>query len=405
MSDQTDRSDHSDGAAQAVLDRVRELLPVIRERAAEAEELRRVPEATVKDLAGTGFFQLLQPTAFGGLAADPGVFYTAVQEISQVCGSTGWVASVVGVHPWHVALFDVRAQQEVWGESPLTRISSSYAPTGTVAVQDRREGPGFRLSGRWHFSSGCDHADWALLGGLVPDDQGTPVDMRTFLIPRSQYRIDPVWDTVGLRGSGSHDIVVEDAWVPDHRALSFGPVTELVPPGVEANPEPLFRLPYAAVFTTTVAAPIVGMAQGAYDAYVSATRDRIRVSYGQRVVEDPFAQVRIARAASDIDASALQLERNIRELYEVARRGGRMTTELRARTRRDQVVAVERSLGAIDLLMENAGGNAMRTGPNPVQRHWRDAHVGRGHAANDPERALILFGQQALGLDIQDTML
>ncbi|GAA3483165.1 MULTISPECIES: 3-hydroxy-9,10-secoandrosta-1,3,5(10)-triene-9,17-dione monooxygenase oxygenase subunit [Streptomyces] len=386
--------------AEDVLAAIRALAPTLRERAAEAETLRRVPDTSIKELEDTGFFQLLQPKAFGGRAADPLVFYSAVKEIAKACGSTGWVASVVGVHPWHVGLYDPRAQQEVWGQDPKTRIASSYAPTGTATPADG----GFRLSGRWHFSSGCDHAQWVLLGCLVPDAEGNPVDMRTFLIPRTEYRIDDVWDTVGLRGTGSNDVVVEDVFVPDHRALSFGPVTALKTPGHELNHEPLYRLPYAGVFTTTISTPIVGIAEGAYDSYVEATKQRFRVSYGQKVAEDPFAQVRIARAASDIDAAWLQLTRNIGAMYALAERGEELPTELRTRTRRDQVIATERAVAALDLLMENAGGNAMRTGPNPVQRAWRDAHTGRGHAANDPERALLLFGQAALGLVFQDTM-
>lgn len=386
--------------AEDVLAAIRALAPTLRERSAEAEALRRVPDTSIKELEDAGFFQLLQPKAFGGRAADPMVFYSAVKEIAKACGSTGWVASVVGIHPWHVALFDPLAQQEVWGHDPKTRIASSYAPTGKATPIDG----GFRLSGRWHFSSGCDHAQWALLGCLVPDAEGNPVDMRTFLIPRTEYRIDDVWDTVGLRGTGSNDVVVEDIFVPEYRALSFGPVTALQVPGHELNHEPLYRLPYAGVFTTTISTPIVGIAEGAYDAYVEATKQRLRVSYGQKVAEDPFAQVRIARAASDIDASWLQLTRNIGEMYTRAQRGEELPTELRTRTRRDQVIATERAVAALDLLMENAGGNAMRTGPNPVQRAWRDAHTGRGHAANDPERALLLFGQAALGLVIQDTM-
>ncbi|ALO13267.1 Acyl-CoA dehydrogenase [Streptomyces venezuelae] len=386
--------------ADDVLAAIRDLAPGLRERAAEAEALRRVPDASIKEIEDTGFFQLLQPQAFGGRAADPLVFYSAVKEIAKACGSTGWVASVVGVHPWHVALFDARAQQEVWGADPKARIASSYAPTGKAAAVDG----GFRLSGRWHFSSGCDHVQWVLLGCLVPDAEGNPVDMRTFLIPRSDYRVDDVWDTVGLRGSGSNDIVVEDVFVPEHRALSFGPVTALKVPGHELNREPLYRLPYAGVFTATISTPIVGIAEGAYEAYTEATRQRFRVSYGQKVAEDPFAQVRIARAASDIDASWLQMTRNIGEMYALARRDEELPMELRTRTRRDQVLATERCVAAIDLLMENAGGGAMRTGPGPVQRAWRDAHTGRGHAANDPERALVMYGQCALGIDIHDTM-
>ncbi len=167
----------------AVLAGVTELLPALRQRAQEAEDRRVLPAESVKSLAETGFFRLLQPASFGGLEADPVTFYTAVRLIASACGSTGWVASVVGAHPWQLALFPPQAQQDVWGADPGTRMSSSYAPTGRARLVDG----GHRLDGRWSFSSGCDHASWVLLGGIVTNDEGQPVDFRTFLLPASDY--------------------------------------------------------------------------------------------------------------------------------------------------------------------------------------------------------------------------
>ncbi|MFF5282838.1 3-hydroxy-9,10-secoandrosta-1,3,5(10)-triene-9,17-dione monooxygenase oxygenase subunit [Streptomyces sp. NPDC013171] len=383
-----------------VLAAVRALAPALRERAAEAEALRRVPDASLRELEAAGFFRLLLPGAYGGLAADPAVFYAAVHEIAKACGSTGWAASVLGVHPWYVAQFDPRAQEEVWGADGSTRICSSHAPTGEVTAVDG----GFRLSGRWHFSAGCDHAHWALLGGLVTDGEGRPVDMRTFLVPRSDYRVDDVWDTVGLRGSGSNDLVVEDAFVPAHRTLGYGPVTTLRCPGQEIHPEPLYRLPYAAVFTTAISTAMVGIAEGAHEDQLGTARARLRNDQGRRTAEDPFAQVRIARAAGEIDAARLQLARNMAELYAVARAGAEIPRELRARARRDQALATERALTAVDLLMENAGRGPLHVGDDVLQRAWRDLHTGRGQAANDIERALVLYAQDALGMDVHDPM-
>ena len=281
----------ADSVGHEVIEGVRELLPALRDRAQEAEDGRAVPADSVKALEGTGFFRLLQPASFGGLEAHPLTFYTAVRLIASACGSTGWVASVLGVHPWHVGLFPAQAQQEVWGSDPATRISSSYAPTGkAVAVEG-----GHRVSGRWSFSSGCDHASWVLLGQIVIDATGQPTDFRTFLLPRADYVIEDVWDTVGLRGTGSNDIVVPDVFVPQYRSLSFADVTKLDCPGQQLNPAPLYRLPYGSVFSYSITTPIIGMATGAYDAHAAYMRDRVRVAYaGQRAAADPFAQVRIA---------------------------------------------------------------------------------------------------------------
>src|SRR3978361_2204776 len=163
--------------SQAVLDAVRDLLPTFRDRADEAERLRVVPEASIKELEETGFFRLLQPKRFDGLEADPVDFYAAVRNIACACGSTGWVSSVVGVHPWQVALFADEAQQAVWGEDTTTRLSSSYAPTGKATVAEG----GCTRSGKGSFHSGCDPCSWVLLGGLVFNEEGNVVDFKTFM--------------------------------------------------------------------------------------------------------------------------------------------------------------------------------------------------------------------------------
>jgi 3-hydroxy-9,10-secoandrosta-1,3,5(10)-triene-9,17-dione monooxygenase len=390
----------SDLSIGGVLDAVRELLPSLRERAQETEDLRRIPDDSVKSLQETGFFRLLQPARFGGLEASPVDFYRAVRMISSACGSTGWVSSVLGVHPWQLALYDDRAQQEVWGQEPATLISSSYAPMG------RAKGVpgGYRFTGRWSFSSGCDHAQWIFLGGLVMGEDGTPVDFRTFLLPRADYEIDDVWDTIGLRGTGSNDIIVNDAFVPEHRTLSFIDTGRCVCPGQEVNTAPLYKLPFASVFSCSIAVPVVGMAAGAYDAYVGWTRERVRASTGGKASDDSFNQLRIAEAAAKIDAAVLQIERNITEELDLATAGEKIPMPLRVRVRRDQVNATGSAINAVDRLFESAGGRALKAG-TPIQRFWRDAHAGRVHAINDPEKAQVLFGQHELGLKVQDAWL
>jgi len=385
-----------------VLAAIGELLPVIRQRAQEAEDARCVPQESVKALAETGFFRLLQPARFGGLEAGPITFYTAVRMIASACGSTGWVSSVVGVHAWQLALFPAQAQEDVWGTDPATRMSSSYAPTGKAKLTDG----GYRLDGRWSFSSGCDHASWVLLGGIVTNDEGQPVDFCTFLLPNTDYTIDDVWDTVGLRGTGSNDIVVQDAFVPKHRALSFSDVSRCKCPGQEINESPLYKVPFGSVFSYAITTPVIGMATGAYDAYVSYQKERVRVSYvGQKAKDDPYGQVRVAEAAALIDNTWLALQRDMTELMAYVTAGEKLPVPLRLRVRRDQVHGTAQAIQAIDLLFENSGGRALKMG-TPIQRFWRDAHAGRVHAINDPERALSMFGRGEFGLEVPpDAML
>jgi 3-hydroxy-9,10-secoandrosta-1,3,5(10)-triene-9,17-dione monooxygenase len=386
--------------SKAVLDAVRDLLPQFRERAEEAERLRVVPESSIKDLEASGFFRLLQPKRFDGLESDPVDFYTAVRMIASACGSTGWVSSVLGVHPWQVALFHDTAQQAVWGEDSTTRLSSSYAPTGKALLVDG----GYQLSGRWSFSSGCDHATWVLLGGLVSNEEGQIVDFKTFMVPRADYTIEDVWNVVGLRGTGSNDIVVDDVFVPNEFTLSMSDTGRCYGPGQEQNTAPLYKLPFHSIFTSTITAPIVGMATGAYDEHVEMQRKRVRAAYiAEKAVNDPFASVRIARAAGEIDAAWALLMNNIRELQDLTEKGEKIPLNLRLRVRRDQVIGTERAVAAIDTLFEASGGRALAEGTH-LQRAWRDAHAGRVHAANDPERALVMYGALEFGQKIDPGM-
>jgi 3-hydroxy-9,10-secoandrosta-1,3,5(10)-triene-9,17-dione monooxygenase len=386
----------------SVVAEVRELLPVLRERAQKTEDARDVPAESVKAIEETGFFRLLQPARFGGMEAEPLTFLSAVRLIASACGSTGWVSSVLGVHAWQLALFPPPAQEEVWAGDPAARMSSSYAPTGKAQPVPG----GHQVTGRWSFSSGCNHAAWVLLGAIVTDDAGKPVDFRTFLLPASDYVIDDVWDTVGLRGTGSNDIVVSGAFVPEHRSLSFTDVSRCACPGHEVNKAPLYRLPYGSLFSYSITTPIIGMATGAYDAHVAYQQERVRAAYvGQKAAEDPFGQVRIAEAAGELDLAWLAVQRNMTELMELARAGEKIRIPLRLRVRRDQVRGTGQAIRAVDLLFENSGGRALKTG-TPIQRFWRDAHAGRVHAINDPERALSAFGRGEFGLEVPpDAML
>src|SRR6185437_15634358 len=196
------------------VERARALIPALKERSDQATAERRIPAETIAELREGGFFRVVQPKRHGGLELDPRVLFDIQMTLAEGCMSTAWVYGVVAVHPFQLALFDARAQRDVWDKNPDVLVSSSYQPVGKV---ERAEG-GFVLSGRWGFSSGCDHCDWVLLGAMIPPPSpNDPPDMRTFLLPRSDYRIVHDWNVFGLQGTGSHGIVVEKAFVPDYR--------------------------------------------------------------------------------------------------------------------------------------------------------------------------------------------
>ena len=373
------------------LGRVRELLPAIRERAPRAEQLRRLPEETFADFQRAGLFRALQPKRFGGFELDPGVFYQAVTEVGAACGSSAWIFGVIGVHNWHLAIMPPQAQEDVWGADDSVQLSTSLAPTGTV---ERAPG-GFRLSGRWQ---------WVVLGGIAPPaegDGGGPPDARVFLVPRADYRIDDNWHVIGLCGSGSKDIVVEDAFVPEYRTHSYLDAFHLKHPGRAINPAPLYRLPFALIFRYGITAPAIGAARGALDAFREQTGRRVNVMDKSHAAEDPFMQQRLAQSAAEITSAHERMLQIFAEMMQLARAGQEIPLENRARYRWDGGKAVEWAVAAIDRLFEASGGRGLFLA-NPIQRAWRDVHAMRAHAGNNPERAAMVFARSELGLPQTD---
>lgn len=391
-------SDRSQEGAQ-VLDKISALLPEIEQRAQEAEDLRQIPDETIASLEDIGFFKLMQPEQWGGYQVDPVTFYEAVRRLGSACGSTGWVSGIIGIHNWHLALFPQQAQEDVWGKDTSVRISSSYAPMGMGEVVEG----GYKVNGSWAWSSGSGHASWVVLGGPVIKN-GKPVDFVSFLIPREDYAIRDVWNVVGLKGTGSNTIDVKDVFVPSHRMLSFRAMSTGEAPGLEKNTAPVYKMPWGTIHPSTISAPIVGMAYGAYAAHVEHQGKRVRAAYaGEKAKDDPFAKVRIAEAASDIDAAWSQLSGNLQAEYDLLLAGQEVPMELRLKARRDQVRATGRAIASIDRLFENSGAHALDN-DTPIQRFWRDAHAGRVHAANDAERAYVAYGNGEFGIPIGDTM-
>ncbi|MFC7428707.1 3-hydroxy-9,10-secoandrosta-1,3,5(10)-triene-9,17-dione monooxygenase oxygenase subunit [Nocardia tengchongensis] len=373
-----------------LIDRIDRLLPMLRDRARETHD-KGISVDTMEQLAATGFFRLMQPRQWGGEAADPMIAFEAIRRLSGACGSTGWVASVLGVHPWHLAQFDQQAQQDVWGQDPNALVCSSYAPMGMATPVEG----GYRVTGNWRYSSGSAHAQWAMVGAPIPEQ----LAFGAFLIPRAEYSIDEVWDTYGLRGTQSNTLVVEDVFVPAHRFLNFETMGAFEAPGLQVNDEPLFRMPWGTVFPAAIGTPVIGMAHGAWDLYVEYQGTRQRAAYfGERATDDPFIALCVGETGSDIDASWEQLSGNISKVYDLVVAGEEVPMELRMKARRDQVRAVQRCVAAADTLIESAGAAALDNDQR-LQLLWRDIRAARHQATNEPPRVHVMYGRHKFKLD------
>ncbi len=295
--------------------------------------------------------------------------------------STGWMYGVLGCHPYEMALFHEKAQQEVWGDDPDMLVCSTYQPVGKVT---HVEG-GFRLSGRWGFSTGSVHSGWILLGAFCPPkDDGTPAEMRTFLLPRSDFAIDEnAWHTFGLQGTGSHDIIVDDAFVPDYRTHRSIDGFLCQNPGQEVNTGPLYRLPWAQVFTRSVSTAAFGGAQAAINAAMAIMQDRISTNTGKASKQDPILHAALARAIAEKQEMETTLRLTFDDLMAYANRGEDIPMEKRAFFTYQSSTVVRRLASLIDDIVQLLGGRAIYMTSDIIQP-WLDLHAGRAHVANDP---------------------
>lgn len=390
----------ADASHAELVGRAAELIPVLRERAPKTDELRRLPDETVADFAQAGFFRMLQPKRWGGLEVDPRTFFDVQMTIAKGCPSSAWVLGVVGVHAWQLALFDEQAQNDVWSRDSNVRISSSYAPTGTI----ERVPGGFKVGGRWSFSSGCDHCDWVFLGGFAPSEPSGPPDMRTFLLPKGDYRIDDNWHVIGLKGTGSKDIVVDSAFVPEHRTHRLIDGFRCQSPGNRIHTAPLFRLPFGQIFVRSVSSTSIGIAERALETFTARAAKRVAAGDQSKVAVEPHVQRACADVAAAIDEVKLVLYRNLDELLGYAQRNEQPPIERRVRFRFDSSNAADRCCNAVNALFNASGGRALFLG-DPMQRAWLDANAARGHFANNPDKPGRNFGGVQLELKNGDFFL
>ncbi len=382
--------------AASLLASARELVPTLAKRAALAEQNRSIPADTIADFKRAGLFRVIQPKRYGGYELDPGVFFNIQMTLAEGCMSSGWVYGVVAVHNWQLGLFDPRAQEDVWAKDSSVLIASSYMPKGQV---ERVDG-GFRFSGRWNFSSGVDHADWLFLGGIVSTKNGVP-DYRTFLVPRSDISINDNWHTVGLKGTGSKEVVIEGAFVPEyrtHRAIDGFAGTS---PGLSANSAALYRLPFGQIFVRAVSSASIGALQGALTAFRDYGSKRVSINDMGRTAEDPAAELAAADAALAIDDMKLALHRNFDAMMATLRRGDALDVNDRIHYRYQSAAVAGRCAEHIDRLFHSCGGSGVYT-DNPIGRFFVDIHAARMHYANNPDKFGRNYGGVLLGLGNTD---
>jgi resorcinol 4-hydroxylase (FADH2) len=383
---------------EQLVDSARALAPVLRESQDETETNRRVSRENFERLVDAGLYEVLMPSRYGGCEHGLDSFVDVAFEVARGCGSTGWVYSITAKYHAFLAMFSAEAQDDVWGNDRRAVTAASFTPAGTAVPVDG----GYRLSGKWMYCSGVDNCGWMIVGTIVPPADGDgPGEKGYALAPTADFSMDDNWHVVGLAGTGSKNVYCEDLFIPAHRFLPLDDTIGGNPPGAAVNQAPLYSLPLFSMISISLCAPIMGMAQGAYDEFVGATRERVTrgaaLSQPVPMAEIPSIQLRIGEAASSIDAARLLVDRDCKDIMATIEAGNGLTVEQRARNKGDLGFAAQLSLQAVDRIFEASGGGGLfRSGR--LQRFWRDIHAGSSHISMNRDAVGALHGRVELGL-------
>src|SRR5438105_15689075 len=370
--------------------RAEALLPRLRERAARCEELRRLPDDTLRDFHDAELFRIHQPRRVGGSELEFSTVVTFGALLASACASSSWNFINFLSHHLMLGMFPREAQEEIWGQSRDTLIASSFV---FPAAKARKVKDGYVISGRWPFSSGVDPSEWNMLAGLAFLDENAPPEQRIFLLHKSQYEVIDNWYAGGLRGTGSKDVQASEQFVSEHRTLAVADTKGGPTPGSAVNPGPLFQMPVFALFPYMLSGVPLGIAEGLIEEFGPKTG---RMT-GSRLAEIQSTQIRLGEATAYANASRLVQLTNCREAQAMIEAGEVPDVRTKARYRLEGAYAVEWAVRAVDVMFGLAGASGLyETGATP--RAFRDAHAVKQHFSFNTDIAATTYGRAALGL-------
>lgn len=359
--------------SEELVARAAAMVPVLRARADEIEQARKVPADVIAMFREAGFFRILQPRRHGGWEMNPIVFMRVLSELGRGCCSSAWNMMILGVHNWEFGLMDERAAQEVWGEDSEAIIASSYPPMGEMT---RVEG-GWRINGRWPTSSGSDHGSWCFIGALERNADGVPIDRHALLVRREDYEIIDDWFTFGLSGTGSKSLLVKDAFVPDHLAHSM---IDYQLDGRGTN----YLFPFAMVFYSSVSSVIIGFAQGAIDVFIDQMKVRVDNGTGAATRLSPYVKDRLANAVSKVRSCRARMEQMMAHCTAIVERRELVSIDDRIHYMLDMARIGRECEEAVLTIYKCTGARGLFKN-NPIQRYLRDVLAAANHITQDAD--------------------
>jgi 3-hydroxy-9,10-secoandrosta-1,3,5(10)-triene-9,17-dione monooxygenase len=389
-------------AYAAMIGRAEALIPQLRERASRTEELRRLPPETERDLHDAGLFRIVQPKRVGGSEFDYVALVDCAEAIGRADASVAWNLANLASHHWMLGMFDSRAQELIWGRDVNALIASSFIfPAGRA----RKVDGGYTLRGSWPFCSGVDSCEWNMLASVVStDDEADGIEYRIFLLNKSDYQIIDTWNATGLRGTGSNDVEVRDAFVAEPMTVTVNDLGGGPTPGSAVNPNPLYALPVFSLFPYVLSGVALGNAQACLDDYIKVAQHRASTYNRTKLGDLQSTQIKIAEASAKIDAARRIMRSTCIEAMADARQGMVQDVAVKTRLRRDGAYSVNLCTEAVSLLFAASGARGLSTAA-ALQRQFRDAHAINSHLAFNFDAAGTNYGRVALGLPSENLTL
>jgi alkylation response protein AidB-like acyl-CoA dehydrogenase len=379
--------------------RIEETKPILTANVDETEANRRVAQANIDALTNAGAFKVMVPRRFGGYQMTIREKLEVSAAVAEACGSTGWVVALTNVCNWMASVLPDQAQQDIFGANPDAKVAGVLNPSADV----RKVEGGYQVSGQWPWASGSWHADWALVGIVVPDDAGKPVDQALAFIPMSQLSIKETWFVAGMKGTGSNTMIAEDVFVPLHRLHSVPRAIEN-DYATEHTEEELYRSSFIPVLTLILAGPQLGLGRAALQFVVDKAPKRgISYTKFERQIDSTAFQLQIATAATMIDTAHLHVFRAAADIDDAAAAGEKLSYVRRARVRADTAYAITQIREAIDALLSAHGASSFAEA-SPLQRIWRDSNTAGRHAVVDPLVNQEVYGKALLGIPYEDNI-
>lgn len=380
-----------------LLKKISATLTTIAANAAATEDLRRVAPENIECLQQTGFFRSFQPKAYGGLEVSFTDYAECVVELAKHCASTAWAAALLANHSHALSLFTPQLQKEIWGDNPDAIACSSVAPLGQWESADG----GILLSGQFAWSSGCNYADWAILGYKGTNNMGQPGPCFA-VVPKKDYTILDNWDGAALRGTGSHTLILDKVFVPEHRTESLFALNFGLSRGFGSNDGKIYNAPFSPVFSLGFSAVALGVALRFLEVFKDKTKNRIRAYNAANVAQSTAAQMRLGESTNQTTAASALLRLDWAEIDNLAQSGELPTMDDIMNWRSRQAYAIKMAIESVDRLFSASGGGAwMRN--NEMQRLFRDVHIAGSHAQTDYDIAAETYGRYLLELPMGNT--